>query len=193
MTDANFPTNVHILRPRKVSLAEKLDRFLDEHGLEPDETPKRYDLSRPKSVNVNALKCASCGELEYLNREYCRCDHYLRGQLEDEYLAKEQQLLAGHRELSELIAKKLEPLRYLLALSIVFMLIPLLQLTFWVDDFSLKPLIWFVPALLIGGFACLAENYFTRPLTTSTQYVENYTFEFFLKDRSACQTETTIC
>lgn len=183
MSDIDFPAGVQVLRPRKVSVSKEVDRFLDEEGFDQSRAPKLAEETRPKAENINSVHCKSCGEVEYLSRVDCRCGHYLRGQLEDEYLAWEQQLHADHKELSELIENRLKPLRFFLALSIIFMLIRLLQLTFWSDDFSLKPLIWIVIALLVGGLASLAEKYLSRPLSTSTWYVENYTFEFFLEDR----------
>ncbi len=63
------------------------------------------------------------------------------------------------------------------------MLIPILQMTLWPDDFSLNILIWILPALLIGGIVILAERYLSRPLLDSAWYIENYTFGFFLDDR----------
>lgn len=181
MSNANFPTNVHILRPRKVTLAEKLDRFLDEHGLEPDQTPTRYDLSRPKSINANALNCAACGEPEYLTREYCRCGHYLRGQLEDEYLAWEKRLHKDHIELASSIALKIKPLRYLFAVGMPFLVVPLLYLNLWASSFSLYPVLWMTPGIMIAGMAALTEAFLNRPLEESTRFLESCSLETFIE------------
>ena len=193
MSDTDFPADVHVLRPRKVSVSKQVDRFLDEQGLDQSRAPKRAEETRPNAENMNSIHCRSCGEVEYLTRVDCRCGNYLRGQLEDEYLEWEQQLHADHNKLSEFIEIRIRPLRYFLALSTIFMLIPLLQLTFWSDSFSLEILVWFIPALLVGGIAILVEKYVGRPLTLSTQYIENYTFEFFLEDRSTRKKEAFIC
>lgn len=183
MSDTNFPADLPVLKPRKVSVSRTVDRFLDEHGLEPSHNTAPRNDTRPSADNVNAMHCTACGKIEYLSRDYCRCGHYLRGQLEDEYLVWERQIHADYKELSELIEVRLKPLRYLFVLSIVFMLIPILQMTLWPDGFSLKILIWILPALLIGGILVLAEKNLNRPLLDSAWYVENYTFEFFLDDR----------
>jgi len=193
MSESELPSNVHVLKPRAMSLSDRLDRFLEEHALAPGEKPIRCDPTRPKTPGINAIRCASCGQAEYLTRDYCRCGHFLRGQLEDEYLVRAEQLYADHQELSALIEVRLKPLRYLSAFGTVLLLIPLLQLTFWSEEFSLKPLVWLVPALLIGGFVSIAEKFLSQPITASTRYVENYTFKAFLEDRSTCQMETTIC
>jgi hypothetical protein len=183
MSDTGFPTNVHVLRPRKVSLSEKLDHFLDEHGLEPKETTKRPDPSRPKSINGNALVCAACGEAEYLTREYCRCGHYLRGQLQDEYSAWENQVHSEHSELADAIALKIKPLRYLFAVGLPFLVGPMLYLNFWVDNFTLYPLLWMAPGILIGGIVALTERFLMRPLEASAHFLNTYSIETFIDQR----------
>lgn len=186
MSDTNFPADLLDQRPRKVSVSRTVDRFLDEHSLKPSHVTALRNDTRPSADNVNSMHCTACGKVEYLSRDYCRCGHYLRGQLEDEYLVWERQIHADYKELSELIEARLKPLRYLILLIIVFMLIPTLQMTLWPDSFSLKTLIWILPALLIGSIVVLAEKILSRPLLDSAWYVENYTFEFFLDDRRPC-------
>lgn len=183
MSNTDFPTNVHVLRPRKVSLSEKLDLFLDEHGFELKEATKRPAPSRPKSINGNALVCAACAEVEYLTREYCRCGHYLRGQLEDEYCAWEDQVRSEHVELSDAIALKIRPLRYLFAVGLPFLVGPMLYVNFWADSFTLYPLLWMAPGFLIGGIVALAEKFLMRPLEASIHFLHTYTFDTFIDQR----------
>jgi hypothetical protein len=183
MSNTDFPVNVHVLRPRKVSLSDKLDLFLDEHGLELKEATKRPDPSRPKRINGNALVCAACNESEYLTREYCRCGHYLRGQLEDEYYAWENQVHIEHGQLVDAIEQKIQPLRYLFALGLPFLVGPMLYLNFWADNFTLYPLLWMAPGILIGVFAALAERYWARPLEVSGHFLKTYSIETFIDQR----------
>ena len=189
ISDADFPANVHALKPRKISLTEKLDRFLDEHGLEPSEAPKRYDLSRPKKISGNALVCVACGEVEYLTRDYCRCGHYLRGQLEDEFLAWEHKLHLDHDTLANDIALKLRPFRLFILLGIGFLIVPLLQLCLWPDSFVFSSFLWFCPAFLTCGLAALVEQHLSRPLKVSALHLENYTFLSFLSERHQLHVE----
>lgn len=183
MFSTDCPTNVHVLRPRKVSLSEKLDLFLNEHGLELKEATKRPDPSRPKSINGNALVCAICGEAEYLTREYCRCGHYLRGQLEDEYCAWENQVYSEHSELADAIALKIEPLRYLFAVGLPFLTGPMLYLNFWADSFTIFPLLWMAPGIFIAGIAALAEKIIKRPLEASVHFLNTCSIETFIDQR----------
>lgn len=183
MSNTDFPANVHVLRPRKVSLSEKLDLFLDEHGLDLKEAAKQPDPSRPKNINGNALVCASCGKAEYLTRDYCRCGHYLRGQLEDEYLTWENQVHDDHSKLAEAVALKIKPLRYLFAIGLPFLVGPMLYLNFWADSFTLYPLLWMAPGILIGGIVALAEKILTRPLEASAHFLNTYSIETFIDQR----------
>lgn len=183
MSDTGFPTNVHVLRPRKVSLSEKLDHFLDEHGLEIKQETEPHDPLRPKNINGNAMDCAACGEAEYLTRDYCRCGHYLRGQLEDEYLAWENQVHDDHNKLAEVITLKIKPLRYLFAVGLPFLVGPMLYLNFWADSFTLYPVLWMVPGALIGGIVALTERYLTRPLEASAHFLNTYSIETFIDQR----------
>ncbi|MBM2320510.1 MULTISPECIES: hypothetical protein [Marivita] len=183
MSNTDLPANVHVLRPRKVSLSEKLDLFLDEHGLDLKEAAKQPDPSRPKSINGNALVCASCGEAEYLTRDYCRCGHYLRGQLEDEYLAWENQVYDDHNKLADAIALKIKPLRYLFAIGLPFLVGPMLYLNFWADSFTLYPLLWMAPGILISGIVALTEKVLTRPLEASAHFLNTYSIETFIDQR----------
>lgn len=183
MSDNDFSANIHVLRPRKVSVSAKLDKFLEEHCLASvDElpTPKK---SRPIAGRINAIDCAECGEVEYLTRDYCRCGHYIRGQLEDEYIAWENRMHLEHTELSEAIGRKMKPLRYLVAVSTLFLIGPLLYLTFWPDSFTLSTFIWMIPCLVAGGGAAFFERHLDQPLQKSAYFLNTYTFNTFIEQR----------
>ena len=113
MSDGQLPSNVLVLKPRTMSLSDRLDQFLEQHALAPDEAPIRCDPTRPKAPGINAIRCASCRQMEYLSRDYCRCGHYLRGQLEDEFLTWVDQVAEDHDQLAESVEIKLRKLRYL--------------------------------------------------------------------------------
>lgn len=183
MSETDSPASVHVLRPRKISVSRKLDNFLDTEGLALSGKPTPNEDTRPRADNVNAMRCAACYEVEYLTRDYCRCGHYLGGQLEDEYLAWEQGIRANHTRLSAEVERALRPLRIFYGLAIPFMLVPLLYLVFWSDSFALSTLLWWSPAMLLAGAGMFAESHIIRPLKESSWLVENYTFENFIEQR----------
>jgi hypothetical protein len=181
--NSDFPANIHVLRPRKVSVSAKLDKFLDEHCLATVDDLPKPKKSRPIAGNINAIDCAECGEVEYLTRDYCRCGHYIRGQLEDEYIEWEQRLHFENTELSKAIARKMRPLRYLVAVSMLFLIGPLLYLTFWPDSFTLKTLFWMIPSLVAGGGAAFIEKRLDQALQKSAYFLNTYTFDAFIEQR----------
>lgn len=188
----SFPAEVHVLKPRKVSVSHRVDDFLEREGLYPTdeaqsvaEEPSRHAEVRPNAANVNAICCAACGQIEYLSREYCRCGHFLRGQLEDEYLAWERDLHAIHAGLAETFERKMKPLRRLYLVAIPFLLVPALQVLFWPDSIGVSSMAWFAPAVVIAGAASALEAILGRPLASSASILGSYTFEAFLEDRTA--------
>jgi hypothetical protein len=188
----SFPAEVHVLKPRKVSVSRRVDDFLEREGLVPTneahseaEEPSRQSEVRPNAKNINAICCAVCEQIEYLSRQYCRCGHFLRGQLEDEYLAWERDLLANHAALVETFERKMKPLRGLLLVAIPFLPVPVLQFLFWPDSLGVSSMAWFAPAAVIAGTAAALEAILGRPLTSSASILESYTFETFLDDRAA--------
>lgn len=183
MTETKLDSAIHVLKPRTVSVSKRVDLFLLEQGLASKVCHGRTDQVQTKLANCNSIECKSCGAVEYLSRVECRCGHYLRGQLEDEYLERQQQLRADYQQLADLTEKRLKPLRYSVAASIFLMLIPLCQMIFWQESFSVKSTIWFAPALLIGGLSSGFEKYFERPLATCASYFENYTFDTYIAER----------
>lgn len=188
----SFPAEVHVLKPRKVSVSRRVDDFLEREGLVPTdeahseaEKPSRQSEVRPNAKNMNAICCAVCGQIEYLSREYCRCGHFLRGQLEDEYLVWERDLHANHAALAETVERKMKPVRRLLLVATPFLPVPVLQLLFWPDSLGVSSMAWFAPAVVIAGAAAALDAILRRPLTSSASILENYTFETFLEDRAA--------
>lgn len=188
----SFPAEVHVLKPRKVSVSHRVDDFLEREGLIPTdelqseaEEPSRQRAVRPNAKNMNAICCAACGQIEYLSRDYCRCGHFLHGQLEDEYLAWEHDLHATHAALAEGIERKLRPLRFVYLMAIPFMLVPPMQLIFWPYSTGVISIIWFAPAVVIPGIGALVEAILKRPLKSSASIIGSYAFETFLDDRAA--------
>ena len=184
MSDTDYPASVHVLKPRKVSVSKKLDGFLDKAGLTPSQKAIESDHTRPNSKYPNAILCRNCTQVEYLTRDYCRCGHYLRGQLEDEYLAWEETIHSTHAALEQKVAFSTKPLRLFYLLAVPFMLVPAIQLILWFDQFALSALLWWSPAMMLAGAGMFAENHVIRPLKASTQFLETYSFETFLDQRS---------
>lgn len=183
MSKDQLPSNVHVLKPRRMSLADRLDRFLEHHALAPDETPIRRDPTRPKGPGVNAIRCASCGQMEYLTRDYCRCGHYLRGQLEDEFLAWEGEIAEGHQCLAETVAHKVKKLRYLSLLGLPFVVLPLLFLAFFSENLSLTPMGWIAVGITVMGVCAGLEQRLQNPVQASQHFLDTYTLETFLELR----------
>jgi len=175
-----------------VSVSHRVDDFLEREGLVPTGEaqseavePARQSEVRPNAKNMNAICCASCGKIEYLSREYCRCGHFLRGQLEDEYLAWERDLHANHAALAETFERKMKPLRGLLLAALPFLSVPVLQYLFWPASLGVSSMAWFAPAVMIAGAAAVLDAILRRPLTSSASILESCTFETFLEDRAA--------
>ena len=183
MSEGQVPSNVHVLKPRTMSLSDRLDAFLDSNALNPEERPVRRDPTRPQTAGINAIKCASCGQAEYLTRDYCRFGHYLRGQLEDEFLAWEAEIRADHERLAEDTQRKLKPLRLLYLVSLPFIITPLIDLAFWPEG----PLTYLTISMLVGfvllGSLALAESVLMKPVRASIDFLQTYTFESFVGDR----------
>lgn len=179
----HLPSNVHVLRPCKLALADRLDQFLKKHALTADEAAARSDPTRPKTPGINAMICASCGQAEYIARDYCRCGHYLRGQLEDEFLAWEEQIQADHAQLADVTAEKLKPLRFIFLASSPIIAVPMLYLAFWAEGISVHPILWMMAGIALLGAAAVIERVLQRPVETSMQFLDTYTFESFVEDR----------
>lgn len=183
MSESQLPSNVHVLKPRTMSLSDRLDRFLERHALAPSETPIRRDPTRPKAPGINAIRCAACEQAEYLTRDHCRCGHYLRGQLEDEFLAWEGQIAEEHERLAETVELKLRKLRYLNLLGLPFIVLPLLFLTFDSEGLSLTPMVWMAVGVAVMGVCAALEQRLQKPVEASQRFLDTYTLETFLEQR----------
>lgn len=166
-----------------MSLSDRLDRFLEQHALAPDETPIRRDPTRPKAPGVNAIRCASCRQMEYLTRDHCRCGHYLRGQLEDEFLAWEIQVAEDHERNAETVALKVRKLRYLNLLGLPFVVLPLLFLAFFSEGFSITPMVWMAVGAAVMGVCAGLEQRLQKPVQANQRFLDTYTLETFLEQR----------
>lgn len=183
MSEGNLPSNVHMLKPRAMSISDRLNRFLEQHALAPDETPIRCDPTRPRVPGVNAIRCASCGQMEYLTRNYCRCGHYIRGQLEDEFLACTDWIADRHDQLLASLVPKLKRLRYLNLLSLPFIVSPLVYQSFMVEGVSKGALLLIALGFALLGLVACLERRMLRPAAESELFLENFSFEEFLEQR----------
>lgn len=183
MSDTDFPAGVHVLRPRKVSISKKLDGFLDRAGLETSDNTTAINNTRPSLGNINAMTCVGCSQVEYLTRDYCRCGHYLRGQLEDEYLNWEKVVHDRHMAVSDQVECKLKSLRIFIFISMPFIVLPMLLLALKPVDFALSTFLWMLPGIAIFGAIAFVERGFICQLQASASTVENCSFETFLEQR----------
>ncbi len=131
----------------------------------------------------NAIKCASCGQAEYLTRSYCRCGHYLRGQLEDEFLAWETEIRADHERLAEHTQRKLKPLRLLYLASLPCIVFPMIYLALSLETSLIYPSIAMLVGFVFLGSVALAESVLMKPVKASSDFLRTYTFESFVEDR----------
>lgn len=189
MAKSSFPSNVHVLKPRAMSLSDRLDAFLEKHALAPNDTPVRCDPTRPRAFGINAINCASCGQTEYLTRDYCRCGHYVRGQLEDEFLAWENRIAEDHEQLLETMTHRLRRLRYLNLLSMPFMVLPLIYLAFSSQGLSLSPMAWMAVGVAIMGACASVEKHLQKPIEDSQHLLNSYSLETYLEERIFLQSE----
>ncbi|MEO1420317.1 MAG: hypothetical protein AAFU66_05120 [Pseudomonadota bacterium] len=183
MSESQLPSNVHVLKPRTMSLSDRLDRFLERHALAPSETLIRRDPTRPKAPGINAITCACCGQTEYLTRDNCRCGHYLRGQLEDEFLAWEGEVAKEHERLAETVELKLRKLRYFNLLGLPLVVVPLLFLAFYSEGLSLAPMVWMAVGTAVMGVCAVMEQRLQKPVEASQRFLDTYTLETFLEQR----------
>jgi len=121
--------------------------------------------------------------MEYLTRDYCRCGHYLRGQLEDEFLAWVDQVTEDHDRLAETAEIKLRKLRYFNLLGLPLVIVPLLFLTFFSEGFSLTPMVWMAVGIAVMGVCAGLERRLQKPVDASQRFLSTYTLETFLEQR----------
>lgn len=184
MLDEEFPEEVKRLKPRKVRFSRDIERFLgsaSSHQMG-DKCLSRPTL-RPEPGSQNSICCAACGQTEYLSRAYCRCGHYLHGQIEDEYLAWERDLRRMHEIIAHDTDRKLKPLRWLPLVAMPFILGPLLTALFSTTP-SLTTFLWWLPGIAIVGGAALADKFIARHKADSAAFLEKADFETFLLVRT---------
>ncbi len=184
MSEGQAPSNVHMLKPRTMSISDRLDQFLEEHALAPSQTPIRRDPTRPKASGINAIRCACCGQAEYLTRTYCRCGHYLLGQLEDEFLEWEHSLQRTHEDIAKTTQQKLKALRLASLASMPFIVAPLLHFVFTGSGITIYAMISMTIGMVILGVMAMTEAHISKPLRASYTVLESCTWESFLESRS---------
>ncbi|MEM6890978.1 MAG: hypothetical protein AAF636_23015 [Pseudomonadota bacterium] len=121
--------------------------------------------------------------MEYLTRNYCRCGHYIRGQLEDEFLACTDWIADRHDQLLASLVPKLKRLRYLNLLSLPFIVSPLVYQSFMVEGVSKGALLLIALGFALLGLVACLERRMLRPAAESELFLENFSFEEFLEQR----------
>ena len=192
MSEGSLPSNVHLLEPRAMSLSDRLDEFLEKHALAPTSAPVRRDPTRPKAGGINAISCASCERAEYLTRDYCRCGHYIRGQLEDEFLAWADGLEVHHNNLAEVAMSKVKTVRLLFPLSLPLLLWPLLSLAYGGGAPSLYSIFSLSIGFSLLAIAATIESIILNPLNESKRAASQVTFQTFMEERMVMGWENTF-
>ncbi len=169
------------LKPRKVSATSNVDNFLEGIGLTEHTDPK--EGSRPALGTINAARCCVCDQLEYLSREYCRCGHYLRGQIEDEYLNWENNLADQHRKSAVIAERKLKPFRISSAILLLTALSPTAYSVFKHGSASFWSFSWLLLGLAIVGIFSLFEKSITSERDNAAEMLNMASFDLFLHDR----------
>jgi len=186
MLDQEFSDDVMKLRPRKLRLGRDVERLL-EGVCGPAEDAGRSrnkQALRPNADSANAIHCAACGQVEYITREYCRCGHYLVGQIEDEYFAYERGLAEAHERLSTEAERKLKPLRLATLAGLPFIVWPFLHAFLHGATGSLTIWLWMLPGIAIYGLFGLIQAKINATRNASAQELQAATFEQFLIDRA---------
>lgn len=184
MLDEEFSEEVRRLKPRKVRFSRDVERFLGSvpsHQMDDKFLPK--PALRPELGSQNSICCAGCGQTEYLSCAYCRCGHYLHGQIEDEYLAWERDLRGMHEIIARDADRKLKPLRWLVLVAMPFVVGPMLYALFSTTP-SLTTFLWWLLGFAIVGGAALADKFIARHKAESAAFLENADFETFLLVRN---------
>lgn len=184
MSKGQLPSNVHLLKPRTMSLSDRLDQFLEKNALAPDEALIRCDPTRPKAPGINAIRCACCGQMEYLTRGYCRCGHYLLGQLEDEFLEWKDGLKRASEDIAETTEQRLRAVRLMSLVSMPFIVSPLLYFVFNGSEISIYSISSIAIGVMILGVMAIIEAHICKPLRASNALLESCTWQHFLEFRS---------
>ncbi|MEC8628911.1 MAG: hypothetical protein VXY73_02375 [Pseudomonadota bacterium] len=185
MLREDFPDDVLKLRPRKLRLGRDAERLLNDVCGTDGEQSKSAHKSRlrPDADSINAIRCADCGQVEYISRDYCRCGHYLAGQVMDEFLAWERGLVETRDRLVAAVEEKMKPVRWVGASGIPFIVWPLLHSIFSDGSAPLAIWLWLIPGFAIMGLCALVETWITASRDASAHAVEAASFEQFLSER----------
>src|SRR6056297_2338398 len=185
MLREEFPDDVLKLRPRKLRLGRDTERLLnDVCGTDGEHSESAHkNRLRPNADSINAIRCADCGQVEYISRDYCRCEHYLAGQVMDEFLAWERGLVETHDRLAAAAEEKMKPVRWVGASGMLFIVWPLLHSVFSDGNTPVAIWLWLIPGFAIMGICALIETWITAARDASAHAVETATFEQFLSER----------
>lgn len=184
MSDGQLPSNDHVLRPRTMSISDRLDEFLEKHALSPTEALVGRDPTRPKADGINAITCAACKQVECLTRDYCRCGHYLRGQLEGEFLAWFSRLAEEHRQLEKSFEMRSRALAWVYVAALPLVAAPLIHVALASSAMSLLHACCIAAGLGIMGLGAVIESKFRKPIELSLDRLNTSNFEDFLEVRT---------
>lgn len=138
---------------------------------------------RPSADSINAVRCASCGQVEYITRDYCRCGHYLAGQIEDEYLVWERNLVVTHERLTAEVDRKLKSLRLATIAGLPFMAWPLVYPAFFGGSVLSSAPLWMLTGVVIIALFGKIGVIVGAQREASARVLETATFEQFLIER----------
>ena len=181
MSNIEFFDRVRQLRTHKVSVTNKNGRFREQERSNLSPTHADNDNARHGAGHPNVLRYESSDQIEYLTRKYCRCGHYLRGQLEDGYLAWEEYLRASNEELSAEVGRKQKPVHFAVLLTMLFFVVPMLYIGLWQEGFALSTYVWTLLGFAVLGVMALIDKYLMRPIDHSTWVIDNISFKTFFE------------
>ncbi len=187
MLREELPDDVLKLRPRKLRLGRDTERILEDVCEAGNETRVggRNNRLRPNADSINAIRCADCGQVEYITRDYCRCGHYLAGQVMDEFLAWEHELIESHNRLAAEAEEKMKPVRRVGVIALLFFIWPLYQGVLTGGQMPLTTWFWFLPGLVTISACALLEKTVTAKRDTKAQLIEAASIEQYLNERTS--------
>ncbi len=172
------------LRPRKVGVLGKVDSILEETQLDAPYQPGSSNGVRPTRGCPNATECEACGGIEYLSREFCRCGHYLRGQLEDEYLSWVRRLEHEVEEISTDYLQKQKKLKKGLMLTILLLTPPIAVQVTSPDLLGLFAYLWILAGLVVVCILAFIEARLARPTNDASEFLQNSSLQVYLEHRN---------